>query len=29
MGTMDLVQHIEELYDQRVLDTGLFDDWDD
>jgi len=29
MPTTDLVQHIEELYEQRVLETGLFDDWDD
>jgi hypothetical protein len=29
MPTSELVQHVEELYDQNVLDTGLFDDWED
>mmetsp|Transcript_6515 Transcript_6515/g.19313 ORF Transcript_6515/g.19313 Transcript_6515/m.19313 type:complete len:371 (+) Transcript_6515:60-1172(+) len=29
LSTTALVQHVEELYDQRILETGLFDDWDD
>jgi len=29
LPTPDLVQQVEELYDQRILETGLFDDWDD
>jgi len=29
LPTMQLVQHIEQLYEQGILETGLFDDWDD
>jgi len=29
LPTAELVQHVEELYDQNVLESGLFDDWDE
>lgn len=29
LPTAELVQIVEELYDKNVLETGLFDDWDE
>lgn len=29
LATAELVQDLEELYDKNVLETGLFDDWDE